>query len=864
MSNPNSFTRRRWLRLAAAAPALPLALPGAGRAAPEPGEGVSDVEYNGPFPDELDVVRDYGADPTGAKDSTAAFQNAINALAGGGVQIGSLDSDPPYRVYNGIRLHVPAGTYSIRETLRVPDSGVSPEASFEDCSIVGADPRTVTLRWDGPPNGDMMWLNGCNGSMFARLGFDGQNRARACMRLERDTRLRLSSQSFNRIEECIFRNARYGFFNTQGTDGATANQVTDSEVEIVRCRFYKLTNRGVCNTGVQAFDYWIRQSYFEDCLVAISNGDSGSADRYPFDTSNILINTMGTFSVFDCVFNASTLCDIQIWGGQNPRVIARNFSINSQRFLQSREVYIEVLGNTVIDPLSTDCLQFFTALRGNTDPKLDKAPVGRIRTVVLGNRIRSRSGASGPVISEVFDPALDAQCLAIPEYNVNSLVAYVAEKPLFFAWNNAFSVTTAKAIGTDPTFDNTVILGTKLKQTIDGTMPPRPPISPKVTRRVFTIAFNGEAPQATVDAAVAYARANAGSQPVVYHPNFLQQRFARLSAPVTFPANLKMSLQGSGRGSVFSWDGDKHDAATPVLLLRGPSKLTIRDHHGAERGSANAGGKDGRILLIDACDQAGARLYGENGAGWLSTVGTAHLEVDIVDHDFDSNTDDNLPCRTTGHATVAGRGRTLLEGCTVNNDRPTAVLSVQAGGRLFTRYIWFESGIVDQVNLEALGNTAPRPGVLSVEASRWYNGNCNRPFTRGGTNWRFVQQAATDFAGLLLQIGSAVMGETRLSGDTKQTDFVDIGGTTVIEAGNPAPRTMYRDHGPGSALESRQDKDSTPFGVTGTLPNNIDAVLQQLLDAKPVVLIDAKPAGITDVRFYRVTTDVECIATTYA
>ncbi len=861
MSGPNSFTRRHWLHLAAAAPALQLALPGAALAAPEPGEGLSDVEYNGPFPDELDVVRDYGADPTGQADSTAAFQNAINALAAGGVQIGSVDTDPPYRIYNAIRLHVPAGTYSIRDTLRVPDSDVSPAASFENCSIVGADPRTVTLRWDGEPNGDMMWLNGCNGSVFARLGFDGGSRARACMRLERDTRLRLTSQSGNRIEECIFRNARYGFFNTQSTNRATANWGTDSEVEIVRCRFYKLTNRGVCNTGVQAFDYWIRQSYFEDCLVAISNGDSGSADSYPFDTSNVLVNTMGTFSVFDCIFNGSTLCDIQIWGGQNPRVIARNFSINSRRFLQSREVYIEVLGNTVIDPVSTDCLQFFTELRGNTDPKLDRAPIGRIRTVVLGNRIRSRSGAAGPVINEVFDPARDAECLAIPEYNVNSVVDYVAQKPLFFAWNNAFSVKYAGVIATDPTFDNTVILGTKVDQTIDGAVPSRPPISPRVARRVFTIAFNGEAPPATVDAAVAYARANPGSQPVVYHPNFMQQRFVELSKPLTFPANLKMSLQGSGRGSSFHWAGDKHDAATPAILLRGPSKLTIRDHAGSERGSANAGGKDGRILLIDACDQPGARLYGENGAGWLSTVGTAHLMVDIVDHIFDSNTDDNLPCRTIGHATIAGQGRTLLEGCTVSNDRPTAVLSVQAGGRLFTRYIWFESGVVDQINLEALGNKAPRAGVLSVEASRWYNGN--RPFTPGGTNWRFVQQTASGFAGLLLQIGSALNGETRLSGDTKQTDFVDIGGTTVIEAGNPAPRALYRNHGPCSAFESRQSHDTTPLGITGTLPNNIDAILQQLLDTKPVVLIDAKGAGVTDVRFYRLTTDVECIAATY-
>ncbi|WP_328997346.1 glycoside hydrolase family 55 protein [Kribbella sp. NBC_00709] len=55
---------------------------------------------------EIDAVRDYGADPSGQQDSTAALQAALTAAA---------------QARGGARVRIPAGTYTLTSKLRLPD-----------------------------------------------------------------------------------------------------------------------------------------------------------------------------------------------------------------------------------------------------------------------------------------------------------------------------------------------------------------------------------------------------------------------------------------------------------------------------------------------------------------------------------------------------------------------------------------------------------------------------------------------------------------------------------------------------------------------------------------------------------------------
>ena len=116
--------------LAAAAFALMLTL--APAAAPQsmpatpPMPPIND-DFVGPFPSWSDVTTGYGATGDGVTDDTAAIQRALEGLG--------RDGRSPV-------LFLPGGTYRITRTLSV--------GFREFLSIVGEDPATTVLRWDGP------------------------------------------------------------------------------------------------------------------------------------------------------------------------------------------------------------------------------------------------------------------------------------------------------------------------------------------------------------------------------------------------------------------------------------------------------------------------------------------------------------------------------------------------------------------------------------------------------------------------------------------------------------------------------------------------------------------------------------------
>ena len=98
--------------------------------------GAADEEFAGPFPSWADVRRDYGARGDGKADDTAAIQKALDDLR-------------QHRKF--CVLYFPAGTYRVTATVKTT------RKAHTDCmcAVVGEDPDTTALRWDGPAGGTL-------------------------------------------------------------------------------------------------------------------------------------------------------------------------------------------------------------------------------------------------------------------------------------------------------------------------------------------------------------------------------------------------------------------------------------------------------------------------------------------------------------------------------------------------------------------------------------------------------------------------------------------------------------------------------------------------------------------------------------
>src|SRR5947207_10408377 len=97
----------------------------------------SDEEFIGPFSSWRDLRRDYGARGDGKADDTAALQRALDDLI---------------KHERSCVLYVPAGKYRLTKTVKTVRKG------HTDCfgvAVVGEDPSTTTLVWDGEAGGTM-------------------------------------------------------------------------------------------------------------------------------------------------------------------------------------------------------------------------------------------------------------------------------------------------------------------------------------------------------------------------------------------------------------------------------------------------------------------------------------------------------------------------------------------------------------------------------------------------------------------------------------------------------------------------------------------------------------------------------------
>jgi hypothetical protein len=296
-----------------------------------------DEEFVGPFPSWANAKINFGAKGDGVTDDTVALQNALTSL----------------RSYaNKGALFLPAGVYRITQTLNVLRVANS---ESKDIIIVGEDPATTTLRWDGATNGLMMEYQAWYAKM-GRLTFDGRGKAKTAIAHG------AIFSTHNEFSDMVFTNLAFGI------EAGTTNGQGNAECAVERCRFANCSRAGISIQNWNSLDWFIWDCEFDDCLLGVSN-----------------IYGSGNYHVYQSLFRNSGQADMSI-GNTGYFSIRDNTSIGSKAFFTAAGNgscgLITLQGNTVINP------------RGTPVQVNNRGPV-----LLLDNRIQDYQGSAVSAVS---------------------------------------------------------------------------------------------------------------------------------------------------------------------------------------------------------------------------------------------------------------------------------------------------------------------------------------------------------------------------------------------------------------------------------------------------------------------------------
>jgi len=616
--------------LAAFACAGAAAAPGRVSLTPRPtASTLSDEEFVGPFPSWKDLRRDFGAAGDGVADDTAALQAALDAMR----DLETLD---------WCVLYVPAGTYRITATLRTARAEFWDYLGF---TMIGEDPATTVIAWDGPPGGRMLDLDFWYGKV-SRLTLDG--RGLADVGIYRWGQFATACE----ISDMVF------------TDMATGLQLGDigyagqAEHAVTRCTFRRCSSAGIVTVDFNSLDVWIFWCLFEDCLRGAWN-------------------VMGNFHAYGNVFLRSTQADIESVN-LAPFGFVDNVSVGSKVFFdfrggQSWGSPALVQGNRVYDTTAR-----FPELGPLSDVAPSLATANGGPWLLVDNLVRSATGYAGPaVVLASADQVLDG---------------------------NAYTTAGAEHTVAWPPGLRTRALGHRLIDRVDVPDPllALPPTPPRASRRVIEVRRGSGDDAAEVQACIdAAAREPYGSRPVVHIPKGYYSILRTIVVPRLKDIQIVgdgMSMVGGGdavSGTFLSWDAAP---GGPLLRLDGPSRAVLRDLSVHGRGKGWAGG-----ILITDCDQPGGRVYADQ----LHAI--YHNSYDFADYgvlvDGLDATDVTLLHASVGGAVKAGvlvRGGPAAAAGRATDAQVALVTGTAAmpfaqlydvadGGRLTVEETWIES-----------------------------------------------------------------------------------------------------------------------------------------------------------------------------
>jgi hypothetical protein len=311
-------------------------------------------EFAGPFPSWADVQRDYGARGDGKADDTAAIQRALDDLR-------------EHKKF--CALYFPAGTYRITATVKTT------RKNHTDCmcSVVGADPDSTVLRWDGPDGGTLFQYDAWY-ARVSRLTLDGAGKAKTCLAYGD------AFSTYNETSDLVFKDAEYGMWMATKDAGQAENAV-------LRCRFLRCAKAGLHTVNFNSMDIWVWHCRFEDCGTGLLNG-------------------AGNFHAYRNLFLRSKTADVAI---RNLMVFAlvENTSIGSRCFMDWADFTwgspTSVTGNRIIEPTGDVAVGL-----NNGGPFL-----------LADNVIKSRPGHAGPEVRLTWGD----QCLIGNRYTVEQAVA---------------------------------------------------------------------------------------------------------------------------------------------------------------------------------------------------------------------------------------------------------------------------------------------------------------------------------------------------------------------------------------------------------------------------------------------------------
>lgn len=354
-----------------------------------------DATFAGPFPSWTNVRTGYGAKGDGRADDTTALQAALDGLSA---------STPV--------LYIPAGTYRITRTLKLP--------ARIYVSVIGENPTTTKIVWDGESAGArsaMLHLDGVAYSRIDRLTFDGRNKAEVAV----DESWSMNGHYFdtgNQYADDTFENVGIGF--RCGNLGAGC-----AETSMLRDRFVADSVTGIAMKNFNALDMFVWDSLFKDDAVGATN-----------------VPGAGNFHVYRSIFERSTSSDIVI-GNTGLFNFRYDYSIGSNRFISTgatnNPANITIDHDTILDSANTT-----TIAVGNFGPVL-----------LLDNTIRTLPGVTaGPVVT--------ASGFSRTETDL-------------FSMGNTFTVSSpTRASGHYHTIDDTVVDRSTVNPAIPA-LPPTPP-----------------------------------------------------------------------------------------------------------------------------------------------------------------------------------------------------------------------------------------------------------------------------------------------------------------------------------------------------------------------------------------------------